>query len=441
MKPLLLVTLASFVIVSLGGGSLIAGDVRVPEDHESIQNAIDAAAAGDVILVAAGVYLERIRLKPGVVVRSAGDDEPGMTGLKRAEATIIDGGGEAGDGPGVAMAEGATLDGFTITNVGTYDDAEWNRHFKTQGEEQAHEPIGQPGTAGIGVIGVTCVISNNIVHHIGYSGIAIEGVTGKQCSPHVFRNVCYRNMGGGIGCMKKSTANVEDNTCFENFYAGIGHDDASPLVTCNVCYGNVRAGIGISEGSQPVVRNNRCYRNRRAGIGVRTGNTTRPVIENNDCYENDMAGIGAREESAPIIRGNRCYRNRLAGIGSRTDATPTIIDNECYENDESGIGQQSNAHTVLIGNYCHHNKMSGIGFAACELGRSSVLNNRVIDNALVAVGINSGWSVTLTGNEFSRDAGLPPIVMVFAGAEATFTNNVISGVGVAGIRVRDRASR
>ncbi len=434
MKILSAVAIVVALVGTSRDGTVDASEILVPSHHESIQAAVNAAAPFDVVVVAPGTYHERVQLKPKVTLRSAGGNDKGKIGLKRAEATIIDGGGEDGEGPGVAMAEGATLDGFTVTNVGTYDDESWNRHFKTQGEEQAEEPIGQPGTGGIGVVGVTCVIKNNIAHHIGYSGIAVMGVDGKRCSPHVINNVCYRNMGGGIGCMKKSTAIVEENTCFENFYAGIGHDDASPLVIRNTCYGNVRAGIGISDGSQPVVRNNRCFKNRRAGIGVRTGSSTRPIIEDNDCFENDMAGIGAREESSPIIRGNRCYRNRLAGIGSRTHATPTIIDNECYENKETGIGQMSDARTVLIGNHLHHNGKSGIGFAACESGRSLVVNNRVIDNELVAVGINPGWKVTLSENEFSRKGGLPPIVMVFAGSEATFTSNVIRGEGVAGIR-------
>ena len=63
------------------------------------------------------------------------------------------------------------------------------------------------------------------------------------------------------------------------------------------------------------------------------------------------------------------------------------------------------------------------------------MNNRIIDNALVAVGINPGWNVRLSGNELSRKGGLPPIVMVFRGADATFTGNTIRGGGVAGIRV------
>ena len=429
LVAVMLITL-SFVQVSLATKVL-----RVPQDHQTVQAAIDAAQDGDTVLVAAGTYRERLRLKPGLKLKSAGDDAPGKLGLARAEATIIDGSGENGEGAGITMASGATVDGFTVTNVGLYDDALWNKHHATQGEQQSHEHIGQPGTAGIAAIGVTCTIKNNIVHHVGYTGIAILGVDGRRCSPYVYRNICYRNMGGGIGSMRKSTAIIEENICFQNYYAGIGHNNSSPSVINNVCYENIRAGIGISEGSCPIVRGNKCYKNRRAGIGTRTGANTRPIIEDNECYENDMAGIGTREEAAPLIRNNRCYKNKLAGIGSRTHATPTIVGNECYENEKAGIGQRDDAVTMLIGNHCHHNKAAGIGFAACEAGRSTVMNNRVIDNALVAIGINPGWTVQLSGNELAREGGLPPIVMVFAGAEATFSDNVIRGGGVAGIRV------
>ena len=61
------------------------------------------------------------------------------------------------------------------------------------------------------------------MHHIGYTGIAIMCANGKRVSPHVVRNITYRNMGGGIGSMKESTAINEENVGFEDFYAGIGH--------------------------------------------------------------------------------------------------------------------------------------------------------------------------------------------------------------------------
>jgi hypothetical protein len=390
---------------------VFAGTIRVPKEHKTIQAAVDAASAGDVVLVAAATYRERVRLKPGVTLRSAGDDTKGTPGLKRAEATIIDGGGKVGDGPGVAMAEGSTLDGFTVTNVGVYDDDEWTKHHATHGNDQPHEHIGQPGTAGIGAIGVNCVIQHNIVHHIGYTGIAIQGIANQRCSPQVLRNICYRNMGGGIGSMRGSTAIIDANVCFQNFHAGIGHEGASPIVINNLCFENIRAGIGISEGSQPIVRGNQCHHNRRAGIGIRSGVATSPIVEDNDCHHNDMAGIGCEEDCTPLLRNNRCHDNTLAGIGCREDARP-----------------------VIVGNQCHDNQAVGIGFDDTKSGRAVVLNNRVFDNAKVAIGIHSGWKVRLIGNDLSRPEGLPPVVMVFQGADADFSDNSFRGSGVAGIR-------
>ncbi len=426
----------------LAATPVFAKTIRVPADSSTIQAAIDSADKGDVVLVAAGTYRERITLRSDVTLKSVGDDSKGKSGLARAEATVIDAAikGEepnnAKNGkPGVSMASGSVLDGFTITGVGQYDDELWKKHQATQGNEQPHEHIGAAGTPGVAIFGVDCEVRNNIVHHIGYTGIAITGVKGRLCSPIVKRNTCYRNMGGGIGSMKGSTATIRGNTCFENFYAGIGNDGASPLIVDNTCFQNIRAGIGISEDSCSIVRGNRCYKNRRAGIGVRSGSATRPVIEDNDCYQNDMAGIGAEDHAAPVISKNRCYENKLAGIGVREHATRTIIGNECYRNGTVGIGQESNAATTLIRNHCHDNLAAGIGFAECENGRSTLIENRVINNAKVAIGIQSGWMVTATKNELSREGGMPPIVMIFAGAKANFVQNTIRGEGVAGIRV------
>ena len=84
---------------------VLAATLRVPQDHKTLQAAIDASSLGDTILVAPGKYQERIRLKPGITLRSVGDDAKEADGLKRAEATIIDGGKEgkhpssAGTGP------------------------------------------------------------------------------------------------------------------------------------------------------------------------------------------------------------------------------------------------------------------------------------------------------------------------------------------------------
>lgn len=422
--------ISGFVCCFNSYSSFAASTLDVPRSYASIQAAINAAQSGDVVLVATGTYRERLRISEGVIVRSQGDDARGKLGLKRAEETVLDGGGVS-DVAGVTLQEGAVLDGFTVTNVGRYDDAEWQKHHSTHGNEQSHEHIGAPGTAGISVTGVSCLVTNNIVHHIGYSGIAITGMEGRRCSPTILRNVCYRNMGGGIGSMRGSTATIEHNICFQNFYAGIGHEGAHPLVLNNECYENIRAGIGVSEGARPIVRGNRCYRNRRAGIGVRTGAETSPVIEFNDCFENEMAGIGCEESATPIIRGNKCHHNKLAGIGCQDHSAPLIAQNECAHNDLSGIGARDGAQPVIHGNSITNNKQSGIGI---EGGSSVVLIKNICrDNGLVALGVRHESTVLAAGNSFERQGGVPPLVAVKESSTAQFLNNTLRGGGVTGI--------
>ncbi len=394
---------------------LIAAELRVPADHSTIQEAIDAATAGDIVLVARGTYRERVQLRAGIVLRSEGDDAMGTLGLQRAESTIIDGSGGDENAPGVAMAEDATLDGFTITGVGRYDEDAWNQHYATRGDEQTYDRIGKPGVAGISVIRIAhCTVRNSIVHHVGYTGIVTMGSEEMRVAPHLLNNVCYRNMGGGIGAMLHSAPVIEANTCFENFYAGIGHaTQAQPLVLNNICYGNIRAGIGISENAKPVVRGNRCYHNRRAGIGCRDG--AAPLLEDNDCFENGMAGIGCDGSGEVTIRHNRCLANQEAGIGIRGGGKALVMDNECRDNALVGIGLEEAASAVLTHNTCAENKTVGIA-----LRRHS--------------------QALIHHNTLSREGGMPPMIAVLEGSSAVIRENVLSGGGVAGVLLSGEAT-
>lgn len=371
-----------------------AETLRVPEQHGTILAAIEAAGPGDTILVAAGTYRERIRLKPGLTVRSEGDDAKGKIGLFRSEATILD--HPEGSGPGVEMAEGSTLDGFTVTGVGDYDEALWQHHFDTRGDEQPHEDIGAEGVAGIAVP-ATCMVRNNIVHHIGYTGIAITGG-----SPRVEENVVYRNLGGGIGSMNGSTATIEGNHCFENFYAGIGCEESSPLIRNNICHGNIRAGIGVSEGSSPKVTGNRCFNNRRAGIGVRTGETTRPVVENNEISENGMAGIGIEEGAHAEIRGNRLVGNRLVAIGVSHGSSAVIEGNDLSRKGGTPplIGVLEGSEAVV-----RDNTLDGGGIAGIVVrGKAEISGNRFVTPAPKKLVFPfEGASVTEAGNWLLTD--------------------------------------
>jgi hypothetical protein len=395
---------------------VLAATWRVPLDHASIQAAIDASAAGDMILVAPGRYTERIRLKPAITLRSDGDDSRGTEGLRRAEATILDGGGQTATEPGVRMGEGSTLDGFTVTNVGAYNEALWKKHFDSQGEELGDDEgsMQAEGTVpAIGIQGVTCTVTNCVVHHNGDVGIGILGEEGGTITPLITRNTVYRNLGGGIGVAEGAEPIIRGNVCRENLRAGIGCRRANPMILDNACFQNIRAGIGCRESSKPIVRGNRCYQNRRAGIGIRMPGTD-PIVEGNECFENEMAGIGCRDEASPMLRNNVCRNNKLAGIGCN-GASPLIEGNECRENGQAGIGLQGQAWAVIHRNRCHENQQ-------------------------VAIGVTGGSTAIITKNELARTGGVPPIISVKDDSHATIRDNRISGGGVAAVLVQGTAT-
>jgi hypothetical protein len=92
-------------------GSAWSATINVPGDQPTIQSAINAAVAGDEILVAPGVYAERIDfLGKAITVRSAGG--AAVTTIDASTLTLPTGPVvlfTQGEGPG------AVLDGFTIT--------------------------------------------------------------------------------------------------------------------------------------------------------------------------------------------------------------------------------------------------------------------------------------------------------------------------------------
>lgn len=98
----------------LGSAASAGVTIDVPGDHPTIQEAIEAAAAGDVVVVAPGTYVESIDfLGKQITVRSSGG----------AAVTVIDGTGAKASVVTCVSGEGpdTVLEGFTITNgvVGT----------------------------------------------------------------------------------------------------------------------------------------------------------------------------------------------------------------------------------------------------------------------------------------------------------------------------------
>lgn len=79
--------------------------IRVPQDYQTIQEAINWASAGDTILVAAGIYYENVVVREAVSI--IGEDR---------SITIIDGGGSETEPVVRIETNNVSLSGFTIQN-------------------------------------------------------------------------------------------------------------------------------------------------------------------------------------------------------------------------------------------------------------------------------------------------------------------------------------
>ena len=200
-----------------------------PAQHTSIQAAIDAAVAGDVVRVRPGTYLEHLTMKSGVDVLGPGG------GL-----AVVDGGGAALLSTVTIenLAEPVRLAGLTITGG--------NNDLSRHG-------------GGIHIVATDAEIDGNIVtgnHGDFGGGIYFEG-SGAATAPTLTNNVIVGNTAGAAGggltvYYATAGASVRHNTIADNeanLLAGgvwIGYGDAFEIAA------NVITGNGSNLGGDPV---------------------------------------------------------------------------------------------------------------------------------------------------------------------------------------------
>lgn len=345
----------------------------------TVQEALSQARAGDEVWVAQGVYRPTngndrgasFRLVEGVAVYGGFAGTEGQRAQRdwRANETVLSGDigrrGELGDNcyHVVIGADGAVLDGFTVTDGYAFPGPEWR-------------PSGRPPRAGGQTHTTPQAIMGGLQPRFG------AGMVNYQCAPTV-RNCVFRdNWAGKGGAMynmvtrsfdprrppaREPAAIVEDCLFEDNYARGRGgavandlrtsptftrctfignrcdgkggamYNDfgCSPTVTNCLFVGNraVRAAaMGNDGASSPVITNCTFTRNHASDWGPSlyqgTGPSNNPVITNCIVWGNTCdygpVGIANWHECQPIVTGS-CVEGGYPGEGN-IDADPRFVD-------------------------------------------------------------------------------------------------------------------
>jgi parallel beta helix pectate lyase-like protein len=333
--------IASIVLFALGGSLLNAAIIHVPADQPTIQDAINNANAGDVVLVAAGTYPENINfLGKAITVKSASG----------SKVTIIDGGH---NGPVVTFNSGegskSVLGGFTLQNGASTFNSQYDGGgiYVSGASPTITNNLIQNNTAcnaggGIALEFSSARVQNNVIKNnlqsgcsggTGGGGINVGGAGSAVIIGNRIQNNTWGSNGGGISLFAAGTPILQNNIIAQNSSSG-GQgggiwivNDSNALIVQNLFAGNT--------GSQGA-----------AIYFLVPSGSTGPVLVNNTI----VGGAGATQGSAVFAGGFDnlvlFYNNLMIGQAGQNavycDATysttpPVFTNNDAYSAHGSGL--------------------------------------------------------------------------------------------------------
>ena len=247
--------------------------LRVPDDHATIQAAVDAAQPGDLVLIGPGTYRESVQVTT---------DRLTIRGLDRNEV-VLDGDGEFDNGVRVLGAKGVAIENMTATNYTK------NGFFWTGVDGYRGSYLTTYRTGDYGVYAFDSI--NGHFDHLYMAGSPESGLYIGECYPcnAVVTDVVSEHNGLGFSGTNAGGDLYLLNSVWRNNRVGIMPNSG----TYELCYPQREVTIvgnlvyDNNQTDSPAIR----MAIRREGSGIVLAGGIGDVIERNLIYDNDRYGI------------------------------------------------------------------------------------------------------------------------------------------------------
>jgi parallel beta-helix repeat protein len=291
--------------------------------RSDLQAAIDAAAPGDTLQVAPGIY-EKIAIQKSLNL--VGNGSMIRAGSRDACVSI--------------EADDVNINGFVVRD----------------------------GFYGIKLNGVKgCKIANNTVIHCAQPGIALLYSDGNI----ITGNNASLNGLGGEGWYGIYLSNSNDNLIADNVAYGNGAYGINLFPSCNnntirgnVLQGNMYGLYMFTNCARNLIEFNDMSKNTNSGLDVRF-NCTDNIILNNTIMDNVVAGVTFMESGQNTVKGNLISGNGRYGLQVQSSSDGNIIINNNISDSQTGIFLDSSKNQI------YGNRISDNVIQAEDRGKNS----------------------------------------------------------------------
>ena len=348
--------------------------IYVPDNHSTIQAAVNAAGTGDTIIVRNGTYTENVNVNKRLTVQSENGSDLTIVQAANPDGHVFK-----------VTADYVNISGFTVKGatgclgVGIYLKADYCNISSNicSNNRYGIYPYYSNNNS----------ISNNICSN-NYDGLILY----KSNNNSISSNICSNNWNRyGIHLLYSNNNKLTGNTMLKNGIFIIGKslnnyiheidesnivngkpvyywknveggripDDAGQVILANctdVVIENQNlnegtVGIEVAFSSNITIKNNNCLSN-RASIYLWYSNSS--SISNNNC-SNSWSGIRLYESNNNSISKNNCLSNNYYGIDLYESNNNSILKNNCFLNNLGGIFLgYSNNNVIYLNNFINN---------------------------------------------------------------------------------------